>query len=53
MQKITMFEILEGEKKELSEFLKEHGFSSKYIEKIEIHFHPNGDISFVKPVLRF
>jgi len=50
MSKQIMFEVLEDKKKELSEFLKQAGFSNKYVE---LHFHPNGDLSFVKPVLKF
>jgi len=53
MSKQIMFEVLEDKKKELSEFLKQAGFSNKYVEKLELHFHPNGDLSFVKPVLKF
>lgn len=51
-EKIT-FEVLGTSKKDLNEYLKKIGYSGKYIEKLEIHFHPNGDISFIKPTLRF
>ena len=53
MQKKIMFEVLETSKKDLNEYLKTLGYSGKYIEKLELHFHPNGDLSFVKPTLRF
>ena len=48
-----MFEICEKNKRELSDFLKKIGYSNKNVEMIELHFHPNGDLSFVKPKLRF
>lgn len=48
-----MFEVLEDSKRELSDFLKSNGYSGKHIESLEIHFHPTGEISFVKPKLRF
>ena len=53
MSKTILFEVLETSKKDLNEYLKTLGYSGKYIEKLEIHFHPNGDVSFVKPTLRF
>lgn len=48
-----MFEILHETKKELSEYLKQTGLSGSHIESLEIHFHPTGEISFIKPKLRF
>ena len=48
-----MFEVMEDKKKELSVFLKENGFSNKYVEKLELHFHADGELAHVKPLLRF
>ena len=53
MQKKIMFEILQETKKELSEYLKRVGLSGKHVESLEVHFHPDGEISFIKPKLRF
>ena len=53
MSKKILFEVLETSKKDLNEYLKKLGYSGKNVEKLEIHFHLNGDISFVKPTLRF
>ena len=53
MSKTILFEVLETSKKDFNEYLKTLRYSGKYIEKLEIHFHPNGDISFIKPTLRF
>ncbi len=53
MQNHIIYEIVEGKKKELDKFLRESGLSNKYVEKLELHFHQNGELSFVKPLLRF
>ena len=53
MPKKIMFEILQETKKELSEYLKRVGLSGKHVESLEVHFHPDGEISFIKPKLRF
>lgn len=53
MPKKIMFEVLQETKKELSEYLKRIGLSGKYIESLEVHFHPDGEISFIKPKLKF
>ena len=53
MQKKILFEVLEGSKKELSDFLKKVGYSGRCVESLEIHFHHDGEVSFVKPKLRF
>ena len=52
MKKI-MFEVLNETKKELSEYLKRVGLSGKHVESLEIHFHPDGEVSFIKPKVRF
>ena len=48
-----MFELLAETKKELSEYLKRVGLSGTHIESLEIHFHPDGNIGFIKPKLKF
>ena len=48
-----MFEILQETKKELSEYLKKAGLSGKHVESLEVHFHGDGEVSFIKPKLRF
>ena len=53
MQKKILFEVLQETKKELSEYLKRVGLSRKHVESLEVHFHPDGEISFIKPKLRF
>lgn len=53
MTKKIIFEVMEESKRELSEYLKKSGYSGKHVEMLEIHFHPTGEISFVKPRLRF
>lgn len=53
MPKKIMFEVFEESKKELSEFLKKTRYSGKHVESLEVHFHPDGEISFIKPKLRF
>lgn len=53
MSKKIIFEVFQETKKELSEYLKRVGLSGKHIESLEVHFHPDGEVSFVKPKLRF
>ena len=48
-----MFEFLQENKKNLSEYLKRVGLSGKHIESFEVTFHPDGEVSFIKPKLRF
>jgi len=52
MTKQIMFEVCENKKRELSNYLKENGFSNKHVEKLELHFQ-HGELSLVKPILRF
>lgn len=53
MTKKILFEVLEENKKELSAFLRKVGYSGKYIESLEVHFHPDSEVSFIKPKLKF
>ena len=53
MQNKILFEVLYDTKKELSEYLKRAGLSGKHVESLEVHFHPDGEVSFIKPKLRF
>ena len=53
MQKKIVFEIMKETKKELSEFLKRVGLSGNHVESLEVHFHSDGEVSFIKPKLRF
>ena len=53
MQKKILFEVMHDTKKELSEYLKKAGLSGRHVESLEVHFHPDGEVSFIKPKLRF
>lgn len=53
MQKKIMFEVLSETKSELSAYLKRVGLSGKHVESLEVHFHSDGEVSFIKPKLRF
>lgn len=53
MYKKIMFEFMYENKKEFSEYLKKVGLSGKHIESFEVCFHPDGEVSFIKPKLRF